>query len=252
MFRADANILAYPSTNKECNGNRLEHDQTSNNDFHLIWCDKFIKTDPNEDQHTLSHLRIVTKHVITFTDEKGCLKYIDDFQETNKLFLIVSGSLGEGLIPCIHHREQIRSIYVFCQRKSIHEVWARNYAKIKGVFDQVTQLRQVLEMDKQQLEDERLSQIIVDSVQKCVPWPTNFDQLSNIKNSKSNDEDESIEKLKTSMTSVIISPSQEVNIDRNLPCSHTVAPYTHHKQQMEFADTGKNMRTFAVILIRLF
>lgn len=240
--RADVNILAYPNKNKESVWNFSNHDPTDTDDYLSIWCDKSAGKDERENQHTHSHLLKITKHVIMFTDEKACLRYIDEIKEPNKVFLITSGSLGEYLTPDIHHLPQIRSIYIFCQRKSIHEVWTRKYSKIKGVFNKITELCRVLETDKQQLEQERLSQIIVEPEQRY--------QSSNIQNSKYNNEHQSIDDMKKSIKSIIISRAQEMDIDKNLPCSRTVTPYTAHKQEMAFADTGKNIQQHTIIFIR--
>ena len=54
------------------------------------------------------------KSIVIFTNEQKCLEFINKFRSKNKLFLIVSGSLGKNFVPKIYHLSQINSIYIFC------------------------------------------------------------------------------------------------------------------------------------------
>ena len=248
-WRFPANICNTSSTSKVFNCDSRLDKQAVNNELMIIWCDTSINKNEHDDQYTLSQLSDVSKHVITFTDEQGCLEYIDKFQEKNQLMLIVSGSLGESVVPKICHRLQIYLIYIFCGRKSKHEHWAKKYEKIKGVFDDITELRRDLEREKQKLETDQLSQKIAAIFSEKFPWPSKFQQASNINNPKHDDDHQPKDDTKKTVISVNVpfnkevSPSTigEVEINNNIHCSETVAPYMHYKQQMEFADTGKNI-----------
>ena len=252
LWRADRNILAYSTINIRRKGNLSKVHQRSEDKISLVWCDRFIQNNHPDHQHTLEHLRAVNRYVITFIEEKQCLNYINEFQEANRLFLILSGSLGEHFVPQIHHRQQIHSIYIFCGRKSIHEVWARKYWKVKGVFDQITQLRQVLEADKQQLDEEQVTTVIIDSPEKYSSSPANVEPNPNIKDLKYNAEHPSIDNITTSILSSIPSSNSEVEMDQNQACSNTLPLNNSSKQQIESVDTGRSIRNFFMIAQRLF
>lgn len=242
VYRADANILAHSKTNKRRESSRLKTPEGDGNKTHVIWCDKSIDNNRPDDQHTLAHLRSVYRHLIIFGEEKLLLKYIDDMEGKNRLFLIISGSLGEHLVPQIHHRHEIRSIYIFCGNKSTHEVWARRFPKIKGVFDQITQLCRVLKADKQQLQDERVPKMIIDDLQDHSSSFSNFEQHSTIKDLKYSPDHPSIDNITTTILSSLPSPnSRRVEIKRNSATSNTLSSDNSHREQIEFADAGKTI-----------
>ena len=60
-----------------------------------------------------------------------------DKVEERKVFLIVSGSLGWHVVPCIEEMLQWRSIYAFCNDTVIHEKWATKIPKVKGLFTEI-------------------------------------------------------------------------------------------------------------------
>ena len=48
--------------------------------------------------------------------------------------MIVTGYVGQHIVPLIHSMPQLDSIYVFCGKKSRFEQWAKQWSKVKGVF----------------------------------------------------------------------------------------------------------------------
>ncbi|CAF1143683.1 unnamed protein product [Rotaria sp. Silwood1] len=61
--------------------------------------------------------------------------------------MIVSGRLGQDIVPSIHELRQVISIYVYCMDKSRHEQWARNFAKVKAVIVELNELISRIETD---------------------------------------------------------------------------------------------------------
>ena len=245
--RGEENIYTLSSTSKVTNYNSFQNNRVTTDSVPILWCDTSINENNQDNQHTLSHLHVVSEHVLTFTDETGCLNYIDECREKDKLLVIVSGSLGKTFVPKICHRSEIHSIYVFCGRKAIHEVWARKYRKIKGVYDKISELRTELEHEKEILEKERLTQMILDFVPKILLSSSKFSEAANFQNSKDDNDHQAKGDMKKSFASENVlfskqvpSPTtKEVDISNNLMYSETVAPHTHYKQQMEFADNGR-------------
>ncbi|CAF1450032.1 unnamed protein product [Didymodactylos carnosus] len=101
-------------------------------DFTIVWLDGDIdRTDDSLNTRTL--LQNVNHSLKIFNEPNSCLHYVNSI-EKEKLFLIVSGSLGKEFIPLVHIKSQIVSIYVFCTDKSAHEQWTTLYQKIYYIF----------------------------------------------------------------------------------------------------------------------
>jgi hypothetical protein len=66
----------------------------------------------------------------SFSDDKICENYIKD-NTTYQLILIVSGQLGQKIVPRIHEFKQVVSIYVYCRDKSTNEKWSCNFSKVR-------------------------------------------------------------------------------------------------------------------------
>ena len=111
----------------------------------FVWCDASIGTQTHDDdqKNTILQLaQLVNKNgqlVHTFNDLHTCQEFIT---HVNNVCLITSGSLGEQFVPLIHNLSQIHSIYIFCFNKQKHELWAKNYAKVRDVC---TDIRSICE-----------------------------------------------------------------------------------------------------------
>ncbi|CAF1635345.1 unnamed protein product, partial [Didymodactylos carnosus] len=101
-------------------------------DFTVIWLDVDInKTKDCID--TKAKLRQQISYLKTFTIADECVDYMTNIQ-TEKIFLIVSGPMGEMVVPLIYDLPQIHSIYVFCGNKARQSKWIKQYYKISGVY----------------------------------------------------------------------------------------------------------------------
>jgi hypothetical protein len=121
--------------------------------FIIIWLDAHIN--PRYENHALvlAQLQHFVHFILPITDSDRCLDFISDISH-EKIFLIVSGSLGEKLVPLIHNLNQIDSIYVYCESKSKHEKWALKEKKVKGVFTKPQPIYDALRRDIRQSEDD--------------------------------------------------------------------------------------------------
>ncbi|CAF1148463.1 unnamed protein product [Didymodactylos carnosus] len=101
----------------------------------VVWLDANVdKTDDNA--KTKVKLRRTINYLKTFDNLDVCLMYMSNIK-TEKVFLIVSGSLGEKIVPLIQQMPQVESIYVFCSNKTHHEKWAGNYKKVTGIYTEI-------------------------------------------------------------------------------------------------------------------
>jgi hypothetical protein len=97
--------------------------------FACLWLDQNIdSTQGNRD--TQKELRHVINHLRTFDNSDECEKYIRQINQ-EKVILIVSGSLGQEIVPRLQDLPQLSAFYVFCQDKKRNEEWANKYPKVK-------------------------------------------------------------------------------------------------------------------------
>ncbi|CAF4756307.1 unnamed protein product, partial [Rotaria socialis] len=126
---------------------------TDDSDYVIIWLDKSVNNDQSDDQYSYHQLGHVTNSIAVFTDENKCFDFINKFRPNEKqIFLIVSGSLGKDFVPIVNDVSYINSIYVFCAIKSRHEIWTKNYNKIKVVSDDIDDLCKYLKTDKEKYQ----------------------------------------------------------------------------------------------------
>jgi hypothetical protein len=52
-----------------------------------------------------------------------------------KAVVIISGRMGQVLVPRVNHMENLKGIIVFCGNLEFHKDWSRDYAKVKNVVD---------------------------------------------------------------------------------------------------------------------
>ncbi|CAF3875894.1 unnamed protein product, partial [Rotaria sp. Silwood1] len=119
--------------------------------FLLVWLDANIDESKEDFQNTLKHLRRIVASITIFTDAQQCFDYLSGITK-EKAFMIVSGSLGQQLVPDIEAMQQLESVYVFCGNQSYHEQWANKVPKIKGVYTKIEPICEALKIDRQQCD----------------------------------------------------------------------------------------------------
>jgi tetratricopeptide (TPR) repeat protein len=121
--------------------------------FLLIWVDARIDKSQQDCQNTLTQLRNVVNDINIFTQSDRCIKFLNAVKD-EKAFVIVSGSLGEDLVPIIHGLPQLDAIYIFCGNKSRHEIWTQKWKKIKGVYNDIKPICQALQQAAKQCDQD--------------------------------------------------------------------------------------------------
>ncbi|CAF2971397.1 unnamed protein product [Rotaria sp. Silwood2] len=69
--------------------------------FLLIWLDTNIDESKQDFKNSLTQLRHLVASITTFTDAKECVNFLSKIQK-EKVFMIVSDSLGRHIVPEIH------------------------------------------------------------------------------------------------------------------------------------------------------
>ncbi|CAF2779180.1 unnamed protein product [Rotaria sp. Silwood2] len=140
---------------------RIEQQSTVEN-FIIIWLDTNIDIHTDEYNSIKSHFQNLVHLILPFNDSDRCIDFITD-TKNEKIFLIMSGLLGRTLAPVIHDFSQIDSIYIYCNNRARHEKWADKEKKIKGVFQDIGSIYDAVRRDKRQCEDNLSSFSILSS-----------------------------------------------------------------------------------------
>ncbi|CAF0739889.1 unnamed protein product [Adineta steineri] len=116
----------------------------------LVWVDACIDGINTDCQHTLTQLRTVVNNIIMFNQSDACIQYLDQMND-EQAFVITSGSLGQHLVPEIHGMPNLDTIYIFCDNRSYHQQWTKNWKKIKGVHDNIEDICDALKAGVRQV-----------------------------------------------------------------------------------------------------
>ncbi|CAF1255316.1 unnamed protein product [Adineta steineri] len=135
----------------------------------LIWLDNNINQNDADCNNTIKLLKHVVSNVNTFTDGEECVDFIQTITN-NKICMIVSGELGEHIVPHVHDMFQVDTILIFCNNQEWHKQWVKEWPKIKGVFTHITSICEALKRTVPQCEQNAIS------ISFVAP-NTKFDQL---------------------------------------------------------------------------
>ncbi|CAF1417932.1 unnamed protein product [Rotaria sp. Silwood1] len=106
--------------------------------FCLIWLD--ARANAKDVRDTEQKLRSIINRLKKFQDVKQCQKYIEQISQTERVVMIVSGQLGQEIVPFIYKIRQVISIYVYCMDKEGNKTWIDKFAKVKDVVGDLDEL----------------------------------------------------------------------------------------------------------------
>ncbi|CAF1333816.1 unnamed protein product [Rotaria sordida] len=124
--------------------------------FLLVWLDANIDETKEDFKNSLQDLRKLVVSVTTFKDPQQCVNFLSELKK-EKIFLIVSGALGQQIVPEIQAMPQLETIYVFCDNESYHEEWTKTVSKVKGVYTDIKSICQALEIDRERCDRAMIS-----------------------------------------------------------------------------------------------
>ena len=143
--------------------------------FRLIWFDPVInQSDDNNETNLIDQLQMVFQTVCKFSDINQCINFLTDIQ-AEKVCMIISNSVDEHLISCIHDIPQLDSIFIYHPAESINDKWIKNWSKIKGIFYQDISLIRSLKLKARQYDE---NSIPISIIPHDVDLTKNFDQLA--------------------------------------------------------------------------
>ena len=129
----------------------------------LIWLDSNIDESAPNYQNTIGQLRGAMNSVKVFTEIDACVKYLSSISNS-KVFMVISGGLGEKIVPQIHDLDQVDTIFIFCSNRAYHEKWAKNWSKIDRIFTEITPICAALKTITQKSEQDSTPMSFFDPV----------------------------------------------------------------------------------------
>ena len=105
--------------------------------FGIVWLDGKANHD-EQSRKAQQKLRDVINYLKTFEDPNDCQKYIEQTSDNHSLLFIVSGRLGQEVVPRIHHLRQVFTIYVYCMDKKLNEKWAKDFKKVRNIHASIS------------------------------------------------------------------------------------------------------------------
>ncbi|CAF0760774.1 unnamed protein product [Rotaria sp. Silwood1] len=128
--------------------------------YMVIWVDGNMDLTNKDYQNTMDQLRSVVNQVSLCTTAEECIQQLNENPEEIS-FVISSGALGQHLVPSIHGMTKLNAIFIFCRKKEQHQVWAQNWAKIKGVHTTIKHICEKLAIATKQCNQDHMSVSIV-------------------------------------------------------------------------------------------
>ncbi|CAF1350955.1 unnamed protein product, partial [Adineta steineri] len=139
----------------------------------LIWLDNNINENNADCNNTIEQLKRVVNSINTFTDSSQCIEFIQTINN-NKVCMIISGSLGKHIVPCVHEMSQVDTIFVLCSNREWHKQWAKEWPKIKAIFTDMTSICEALKQTTRRCEQNVISISFVASNKKLYQLDPSF------------------------------------------------------------------------------
>src|SRR5277367_388723 len=117
----------------------------------LIWLDNNINDNNDDCLYMIAQLRRVVDTVKTFNDVDQCVDFLTDIHH-EKVFMIISGTLCQNIVPLIHDAAQLHTIFIFPENKTKDEQWIKKWAKLKEKFTEISPICETLQKIAQQYE----------------------------------------------------------------------------------------------------
>jgi hypothetical protein len=97
--------------------------------YSLIWLDAVVNSS-QENLLAQQQLRTSINHLLIFADDNECEDYIRSTPTQDRIIFIVSGRLGQKIVPRTHQLQQLFSIYVYCSDKRRNSQWSQQFSKV--------------------------------------------------------------------------------------------------------------------------
>ena len=150
---SSAKIIKPSTPQKKVKNPSIYSESATNEEIIIVWADANIDQSKKLYNDSITKLQRITSAVYTCSDCQQCLDYVDNITD-KKIFLIVSIELGEEIVPLVHDKPQIESIYIFSTIKRQRVPWAHQWSqKVKEILFDMETIFQKIKFDSGQVGD---------------------------------------------------------------------------------------------------
>ncbi|CAF4458002.1 unnamed protein product [Rotaria sp. Silwood2] len=114
--------------------------------FIVIWLNLNINYSDEDIDNCINKLKYAVNSVKIFIDPNQCIKFITNVRD-EKIFLILSESFCQSIIPLIEDIIQLHRIYIINSQQTQNEECIQGYKKVKGAFLQIESICDILKQD---------------------------------------------------------------------------------------------------------
>lgn len=128
--------------------------------YTVIWLDSDLNENDIIYQNTATRLQHISISMNTFKTVNDCLMFLS----TNKgwkILMIISDKLIDSIWPRIKSLSQVHSIYILCNDQQYKEYPKEYYDKVRGNFDKVDPLYEILKRETRQSDQDLLLMSII-------------------------------------------------------------------------------------------
>ncbi|CAF5216838.1 unnamed protein product, partial [Rotaria magnacalcarata] len=147
VSKISSNSVKPSSPKQKVKSPSIHSEHEANQQFVIVWADSNFDESKPLYHAAVTKLGRITTSIYTCTDTEQCINYLDSFVD-KKVFLIVSDTLGEVLVPLVFDKPQLECIYIFSQVKRQRLLWANKWsAKIKKILFDMEDVFQAIKFD---------------------------------------------------------------------------------------------------------
>ncbi|CAF4926995.1 unnamed protein product [Rotaria sp. Silwood1] len=146
------------STSRSISADTTLHSSKSSfmiENYVLFWLDTNINLQDDHYNNTIKHLQSIASNIHVFNDADQCINFFDKIKN-QKLLLIVSGSVGQEILPRIHNVPKLTAVFIFCQNQSKYESLKKSWSIVRGVFTDIVPLCESLHKVARQCEEDSI------------------------------------------------------------------------------------------------
>ncbi|CAF1218170.1 unnamed protein product [Adineta steineri] len=147
--------------------NSIERRKRIVQDHLLIWLDESMDETNKDYKHILTQIQTDADNVIVFTQRDECVDFLSDSEDIRS-FLVVENTIAQQITPLINDIPQLDGVYIFSNIKPLNEEWTKNWQKIKSIHTNIKDLRQALQLDVKQHNQDSIAVSFV-SVNEIAP-----------------------------------------------------------------------------------
>ena len=126
----------------------------------IVWLDSNLDFSNTENQELIRQLRSMVNTIKILTDINQCIEFLEQMKNET-IFLVISDRFIQHIASLEELFQQLNSIYVLCNQKSIYDEIIKTYHKGRGIFTEIKFLCSQLRQDIHQLNNNLIPTSII-------------------------------------------------------------------------------------------